>query len=57
MDEKDNKQAEIRPPSSRMPADSTFYDKVLPFIFITLAIFTIALVIFALGVLLGFIPF
>ena len=42
---------------SRMPADSTFFDKVLPALLILLAAITIVLILVAIGVLVGIIPF
>jgi hypothetical protein len=42
---------------NRMPADSTFYDKVVPAILIFLAAITIILILVAIGVLVGIIPF
>lgn len=44
-------------PTNRMPSDSTFYDKVVPVLLIVLAVIMAGLILFALGVLLGFIPF
>lgn len=44
-------------PTNRMPANSTFFDKVVPALLVALGFIMTALIIFALGVLLGFIPF
>jgi hypothetical protein len=43
--------------SNRMPTDSTFYDKVVPVLLIFLAAITIILILIAIGVLVGIIPF
>jgi hypothetical protein len=43
--------------SNRMPADSTFFDKVVPALLIFLAAITIILILVAIGVLVGIIPF
>ena len=42
---------------NRMPADSTFFDKVVPALLIFLAAITIILILIAIGVLVGIIPF
>ena len=44
-------------PSNRMPDNSAFFDRVIPILLITLSVVMAGLIIFALGVLLGFIPF
>jgi len=41
--------------SKRMPADSEFYNKLVPIILIALAVLTVVLILFAAGVLLGLI--
>ena len=43
--------------TNRMPSDSTFYDKVVPAILIIMGLIMLGLILFALGVLLGLIPF
>jgi hypothetical protein len=42
--------------SKRMPAESTFYDKIVPIILIGLAALTIIIVLAAAGILLGILP-
>ena len=42
---------------SHMPTDSVFYEKIIPVLLIVMAVLTVAFVLFAAGVLLGFIPF
>lgn len=41
----------------RMPAQSIFYDRLLPIIFIVLTAVMIALIVIAAGVLLGFVHY
>lgn len=43
--------------ANRMPADSPFYDKILPILLIFLAAITLILILVAAGVLLGIVPF
>ena len=40
-----------------MPANSFFYEKVVPVLLIGMAVLTVVFVLFAAGILLGFIPF
>lgn len=47
----------MRTPSNRMPADSAFFERIVPIMLIVLGIITVALILFALGVLLGIVPF
>jgi len=47
---KDNKK-------SHMPENSLFYEKIIPALMIMMGIITLALIIFAAGVLLGFVKF
>ena len=42
---------------SHMPENSLFYEKIIPILMIVMGIVTVALIIFAAGVLLGFINF
>jgi len=42
--------------SNRMPADSAFYDKILPVLLVMLALFTLILILAAAALLLGIIP-
>ena len=62
MDER-NQDAEAKavrpkPPSpTRMPENSVFYEKVVPLVLVVLGIVTVALIVFALGVLVGVVPF
>jgi hypothetical protein len=39
-----------------MPADSTFFNKIVPIILVAIAAFTAIVVVLAVGVLLGLIP-
>jgi hypothetical protein len=39
-----------------MPEQSVFYDRVLPILFVALGIVMVGLILFALGVLTGLIP-
>ncbi len=50
------KQSRGLKPSSRMPEDSVFYDKVLPVLFVILGVIMLVLIAFAVGVLAGIIP-
>ncbi|MCI0399208.1 MAG: hypothetical protein L0332_06585 [Chloroflexi bacterium] len=43
--------------SHRMPAGSLFYEKVIPFLLAGLAILMALLILSALGILLGVVPF
>ncbi len=40
-----------------MPEGSVFYEKVVPVLLIGMAVLTVIFVLFAAGILLGFIPF
>lgn len=40
-----------------MPPDSVFYEKVVPYLLIGLGVVTVAMILFAAGVLLRIIPF
>jgi hypothetical protein len=40
-----------------MPADSAFFERVVPALLVVLGIITVGLIVFAAGILLGFIPF
>lgn len=42
---------------SRMPANSVFFDKVIPILLIGMAILTAAFILIAAGVLLGVVPY
>ena len=42
---------------SRIPAQSVFYDKVIPLLLIGMGILTVACILVAAGVLLGFVPY
>ncbi len=42
---------------SHMPANSVFYDKVVPILIAVLAVATVVFIVIAAGVLLGFVPF
>ena len=42
---------------SHMPENSLFYEKIIPTLMIVMGIVTVALIVFAVGVLLGFIKF
>lgn len=43
--------------TNRMPEDSAFFERIVPFLLIGLGFVTAALILFAAGVLLGFVPF
>jgi hypothetical protein len=43
--------------SSRFPENSRFYDKLLPALLVLLAIIMVILILFAVGVLVGLVPF
>ena len=45
------------PSKSRLPQKSFFFEKIVPASLITLGVVTVALILFALGVLLGLIRF
>ena len=47
----------IRPDKSRMPAHSTFYDKVVPLLLLGMAVLTVVFIAIAAGVLLGLVPY
>ena len=51
------KRGKVPEGSNRMPADSAFYDKILPILLISLAALTVILILAAAGILLGIIPF
>lgn len=53
---KGEKQEKLPKGANRMPADSTFYDKVLPILLVFLAVFTILLILVAVGIFLGVVP-
>lgn len=56
--DKDDRVANNAPRSlSRMPSDSLFYGRLVPVILIVLGIVMFVLIIIALGVLLGIVPF
>lgn len=40
-----------------MPSDSLFYDRIIPILLVVLGIIMFILILFALGVLLGIVPF
>jgi hypothetical protein len=42
---------------SHIPAGSFFYNKVVPVLLIGMAVLTVAFIVVALGILLGFVPF
>lgn len=42
---------------SRIPSDSLFYDRIVPILLVVLGIIMFILILFALGVLLGIVPF
>jgi hypothetical protein len=43
--------------ASRMPENSTFFEKVIPSLLIFMAVVTVGLILFALSVLLGIVSF
>ena len=48
---------QTRRPSSRMPENSTLYEKVVPALLVFMAVVTVALILFAAGILTGLISF
>jgi hypothetical protein len=40
-----------------MPSDSLLYDRIIPILLVVLGIIMVILILFALGVLLGIVPF
>lgn len=46
-----------KPAPHRMPEGSPFYERIVPLLLVGMGILTAALVLFALGVLLGIVPF
>lgn len=46
-----------KPTGSRTPQGSAFYGRVLPILIVIMAIVTVALILFAVGVLVGLVPF
>ena len=53
MEEKNTSRNKVQPGANRMPADSVFYDKLVPLLIIALAVIMLALVLIAGGILLG----
>lgn len=43
--------------SSRMPKNSTLFEKVIPTLLVVMAVVTVGLILFALGVLVGLVTF
>lgn len=43
--------------SHRMPSNSHFYERIIPALLLLMGIVAAALILFAVGVLLGFVPF
>jgi hypothetical protein len=53
---KGKKKEKLPEGTNRMPADSTFYDKILPILLVFLAAITILLIVVAVGIFLGIVP-
>jgi hypothetical protein len=51
-----NSQGKNAENSKRMPADSTFYNKLVPIILIALAVLMVIVILAAAGILLGLVP-
>jgi len=51
-----NSQGENAEDSKRMPADSIFYDKLVPVILFALAVLMVIVILAAAGILLGIVP-
>jgi len=51
-----NSQGKNAEDSKRMPADSIFYDKLVPVILIALAVLMVIVILAAAGILLGIVP-
>ncbi len=45
-----------RPSMARMPQGSVFYERIVPILLVTMGVVTLLLILFAVGVLLGVIP-
>lgn len=45
-----------RPSTTRMPQGSVFYERVVPILLVSMGIITVLLILFAVGVLLGVVP-
>lgn len=56
-DDKNPPRRRLGPGQNRMPANSVFYNRVIPVILVGLAVFTILFIAVAAGVLLGVVPF
>jgi hypothetical protein len=54
---KNQEPEDVQKGASRMPADSLFYDKIIPLILILLALFLLLLIILAVAVVFGIISF
>lgn len=57
MEKDDNQEINVEKPSNRMPENSTFFERVVPILLIVLAVVMASLILFALGVLIGLVPF
>ena len=55
MEEEKSPLKKVPAGTNRMPADSVFYDKLVPILLITLGIIMVLIVIIAAGILLGLI--
>jgi hypothetical protein len=42
---------------SRVPTGSAFYDKIIPLLLVGMAVVTVIFILFAVGVLLGLVPY
>jgi hypothetical protein len=45
------------PNSSRIPENSAFYQKIVPALLISMAVITVILILFAIGILVGIVSF
>lgn len=54
---KKDPQNQTRRPSSRMPENSPLYEKVVPTLLVFMAVVTVVMILFAIGILTGLISF
>jgi hypothetical protein len=52
-----NKKRQIQPAASRMPENSVFFEKVVPILLIGMAVIMTLLILIAVGILVGVIPY
>lgn len=57
MEKDDKRETNMERTSNRMPENSQFFERVVPLLLIVLAVVMVSLILFAMGVLIGWIPF